>query len=530
MLCDGRMVCGCADPYGKRVLGDARTATRRRRSGPASAHRALRADLNGGGSKFCGDCPLKLPLKKDEAPPQRDARRRRRCRRGSTSSARPPATSPAPRRAARRRPASPARARPACSTSISSRRVDRRGRPVARADRLLQLRRSVPAQARRRDVRVHQGAASRTSTSTRAPTASRSPRSRSRRLVHSGIDEVTFSIDGATPESYAKYRQRGDFDKAIANLRGDGRREARERAATCRSSTGATSCSRWNDSDEEMALARADGGRHRRRSPVLGAHRSPRERVLAAVRAGHAGARRASSTRSGTTTTSATPSRAPRRAREIDVRDAAARACRSSRRRGRPLTRAARASRNLSTRAFPAQASYGRRLVRLGAQLCAADGTLINRDYARAWLPHDARSRAARPTCRSTITAPGRAGPLRAEVRSGERRDRLVRACGSPTTTRTAARDVGDRRRAGAARSAAESRRQPVLRGRGESRPCHVRARVSSMRRRAPARSRRAIRRPPALRRAATRPAPRGSWPRTPCAARGRRGARRGAR
>jgi hypothetical protein len=24
MLCDGRMVCGCADPYGKRVLGDAK--------------------------------------------------------------------------------------------------------------------------------------------------------------------------------------------------------------------------------------------------------------------------------------------------------------------------------------------------------------------------------------------------------------------------------------------------------------------------------------------------------------------------
>jgi hypothetical protein len=25
--------------------------------------------------------------------------------------------------------------------------------------------------------------------------------------------------------------------------------------------------------------------------------------------------------------------------------------------------------------------------VRLGAQLCAGDGTLINRDYERAWLP-----------------------------------------------------------------------------------------------------------------------------------------------
>jgi hypothetical protein len=31
-----------------------------------------------------------------------------------------------------------------------------------------------------------------------------------RRLVHSGIDEVTFSIDGATPE-LRPYRQRGDF-------------------------------------------------------------------------------------------------------------------------------------------------------------------------------------------------------------------------------------------------------------------------------------------------------------------------------
>ena len=27
MLCDGRLVCGCADPYGQRVLGDARTAS-----------------------------------------------------------------------------------------------------------------------------------------------------------------------------------------------------------------------------------------------------------------------------------------------------------------------------------------------------------------------------------------------------------------------------------------------------------------------------------------------------------------------
>src|SRR5207342_1624019 len=67
MLCDGRIVCGCADPYGKRVLGDARLGpVRDVWSGPTIA--TLRADLNAGGSKFCGDCPLKLPLAKGEAP------------------------------------------------------------------------------------------------------------------------------------------------------------------------------------------------------------------------------------------------------------------------------------------------------------------------------------------------------------------------------------------------------------------------------------------------------------------------------
>jgi Iron-sulfur cluster-binding domain len=71
LLCDGRLVCGCADPYGRRVLGDARTETV---AAVWTGSRAdtLRHDLNRGGSTFCGDCPLKLPLKKDDAPPQRD--------------------------------------------------------------------------------------------------------------------------------------------------------------------------------------------------------------------------------------------------------------------------------------------------------------------------------------------------------------------------------------------------------------------------------------------------------------------------
>ena len=71
LLCDGRLVCGCADPYGRRVLGDVRQETVTAIWTGATAS-ALRRDINAGGSKFCGDCPLKLPLKKDQTPPERD--------------------------------------------------------------------------------------------------------------------------------------------------------------------------------------------------------------------------------------------------------------------------------------------------------------------------------------------------------------------------------------------------------------------------------------------------------------------------
>src|SRR5262249_33857897 len=75
------------------------------------------------------------------------------------------------------------------------------------------------------------------------------------RLVHSGIDEVTFSIDGARPESYAAYRRRGDFGKAFANLT--------SAAAAKRAAGRDLPFLNWryilfthNDSDEEMDLAR----------------------------------------------------------------------------------------------------------------------------------------------------------------------------------------------------------------------------------------------------------------------------------
>ena len=124
---------------------------------------------------------------------------------------------------------------------------------------------------------------------------------------------------------------------------------------------------------------------------MLGADRSPRGHVLAPLRCQapptHAAIKREiwDDNNLGNAIPGATP-----RAR-IDVQRAAARVCRSIARAGRPVT-VRTTVRNLSTRPFPAQASYGRRLVRVGAQLCARDG-IARRPRLRTRL-------AARRRCR----------------------------------------------------------------------------------------------------------------------------------
>ena len=214
-----------------------------------------------------------------------------------------------------------------------------------------------------------------------------------RQLARSGIDEVTFSLDGSSQEAYVRYRQRGNFDKAIANLRAliD---EKRKTGRDVPFVNWRYILFNWNDSDEEMARARqmaADIGVDRLCWEITD---HPEERVIRAASRRARPTTSRSSTRSGTTAVSAMRSPARRRApRSTCAR--CCRICRSSPRPRPPLTLTAHVK-NVSTRPFRAQASYGRRLVRLGAQLIAADGTLLNRDHARAWLPDDLAPGAAR--------------------------------------------------------------------------------------------------------------------------------------
>ena len=380
MLCDGRIVCGCADPYGHRVLGDVRSSSVSEVWRGATISR-LREELNAGGSKFCGDCPLKLPLRKDDVlavrpidagptPSRMYIECTAACNISCTQACCAPETGITRTRQAGM-----------LDFDLFRRVVDEVGASLVRIDffnygeaflhkRAVEMCEYIKAHFPQ--VYLY------TSTNGLALTEPQA-----RRLVHSGIDEVTFSIDGATQESYVKYRQRGQFDRAIATLRvmaEEKRRSGRDLPFLNWRYILFT----WNDSDAEMARARElateigvdrlcweitdhpEDAYSRRFVPGSAELDSIRHEIWDDNNLGNA-----------------IPGAMPRA--RIDVRTLVPGVPLIARK-GRPLQVHTRV-RNLSTRAFPAQATYGRRLVRLGAQLCTADGAMLDRDYARAWLP-----------------------------------------------------------------------------------------------------------------------------------------------
>ena len=185
---------------------------------------------------------------------------------------------------------------------------------------------------------------------------------------------------------------------------------------------------------------RGDGrarGSSRRKSASTGcAGRSPtipRTRTRAASCPGRRRSRR-SATRSGTTTTSATRSPARRRERSIDVRTpipglpliAAA---------GRPLHGPHARAQSVDARRSPPRRRYGRRLVRLGAQLCGADGG-ADRPRLRARVAAAAARSGERADVPIEIPAPARAGRYALKFDLVSEGIDWFERCGSQTTTR----------------------------------------------------------------------------------------------
>jgi hypothetical protein len=404
LLCDGRLVCGCADPYGKRVLGDLRVEPSVAAVWTGETASGLRRDIVAGGSKFCGDCPLKLPLKKDEAPPARGldagplpSRLYIECTAACNISCSQACCAPE---------TGITRTRQAgmLDFALFTRVVDEAGPSVGRIDffnygeaflhkRALDMVEYI--KSRHPHVYLY------TSTNGLALTEEGA-----RRLARSGIDEVTFSIDGATQDSYVKYRQRGDFAKAIRNLTAvvD---EKRKNGLDVPFVNWRYILFVHNDSDEEMTRARqmaADIGVDRLSWEITDHPEDMFSRRFLPGTPEYARIEHEIWDRNNLG--NAIPGATPRARIEVGSSSWLDRigGAPISAAAGEPVAITTRVT-NLSTRPFPAQASYGRRLVRLGAQLCAADGTLINRDYERAWLPSHLQA-GATMEIPITVTAP----------------------------------------------------------------------------------------------------------------------------
>jgi MoaA/NifB/PqqE/SkfB family radical SAM enzyme len=362
MLCDGRIVCGCADPYGHRVLGDARVSSISE-IWKDTTIATLRADLNAAGSKFCGDCPLKLPLKGEPAP-QRSlevaplpSRMYIECTAACNISCTEACCAP-------ETGITKTRQTGMLDYDLFTRVVDQAGPGLVRIDFF----NYGEAFLHKRAIEMCEYIKSRfphiylyTSTNGLMFTEDSA-----RRLARSGIDEVTFSVDGASQESYEKYRQRGKFDIAIRNLRAmaDEKRRARRDLPVL---NWRYILFNWNDSDEEMDRARKlameigidrlsweitdhpENAYSRRFLPGTPAFESIRQEIWDTSNLGNA-----------------IPGATPKA--KIDVRQLfGARPLKA--RAAKRLTIKTRVQ-NACKRPFPSKATHGRRLVRLGAQLC----------------------------------------------------------------------------------------------------------------------------------------------------------------
>ena len=426
LLCDGRISCGCADPYAKRVLGDTRV-TSLTDVWLSPLAREVRDDINTGGSPFCGDCPLKEPLADDQPAPVRDlnvaplpGRLYVECTAACNISCFQACCAPE---------TGITRTRQAgmLDFDLFTRVIDEAGPTLHRVDffnygEAFLHKRAVEMCAYIKTTFPHIYLY--TSTTGLALNDEKA-----RRLVHSGIDEVTFSIDGASQDTYVRYRQRGKFDLAVANLRA----MADEKAKSGRDVPQLNwryILFNWNDSDDEMEKARAmatEYGVDRLTWEITDHPEDSFSRRFAPGTADFTRIKHEVWDQSGLG--NAIPGATPRA--EIVVHAASDVL---SGRPGETITVHTHVK-NLSSRPFRKHASYGRRLVRQGAQLVGADGTLINRDHARAWLPGDIPAGGAADVAIEVAlpSTPGRYA-LKFDLVS-EGIDWFEKA-GSPTTTR----------------------------------------------------------------------------------------------
>lgn len=212
VLCDGTVVCGCADPAGERPLGHISTSPIREIWNSTLVH-GIRDGLNHGFSPFCIPCGLKRELAHDAVIPQQAVHQDRLPRLfieptvlcnlaclGSVCS--------------KESNLSRSRSQPMLSMDRFNAIINETGSDLTRVDLFnygepfvnpLTIDMIETIKARFPGILVY---ISTNGLMLTDPVIER--------IVLSGLDEITFSIDGTDQLSYQKYRKGGDFEKALS--------------------------------------------------------------------------------------------------------------------------------------------------------------------------------------------------------------------------------------------------------------------------------------------------------------------------
>jgi hypothetical protein len=214
VLCDGKVVCGCADPRGERPLGHLKQNSLNE-IWQGQKVRQIREELNSGFAGFCLPCGIKKALRDDEAVPQRPLRADILpriffepsivCNLDCFQAVCAPGTGLV---ATRERKFFPFAEFRVLLEEIGSGliRLDffNYGEPFVHPQAL-----DMIEHVKKKYPRIY------LYTSTNGLLLDEKKISR---LAESGIDEITFSVDGADQRTYARYRQGGDFAKVLKNM------------------------------------------------------------------------------------------------------------------------------------------------------------------------------------------------------------------------------------------------------------------------------------------------------------------------
>ncbi len=377
VLCDGKVVCGCADPRGERPLGHLDDHSLKE-IWHSDLVRKIREDLNTGFSPFCQDCGLKRLLELDEEVPQHPVRQDIL-----------PRIFLEPTVACNL----------SCYKSVCSKEsgiVQTRSRTRFPLDQFEKVLTEVGPEMIRMDLFnygesfVHPEIMEMIEMVRRnwpsiylyiSTNGMLMDPDRSRRLVAAGVPEITFSIDGTDQASYSRYRCGGDFDRVMKNL---------ETLVKERDRSGKMEpvinwryiLFKWNDSRRAMNRARKLAARTGVDRLTWEITDHPPDAISLRYQIGtKEWAKIRNETWDTSQISNAIPGkqyqakiRVPGRGFEVFT--------------GQPLDMSVRVK-NTGGALWPAQTEMGRRTVRLGVQLCTVEKAVINRDFARAFLPEE---------------------------------------------------------------------------------------------------------------------------------------------